>query len=153
MPTNSFNPRAQLTGFAEIADIRTKHTKELIEKHYSQNTPGDKWKGLKITNDYLELLDDKSLDAVLIAILITGTVKPLFVQRGLKSMYIVKNRSLTIKEGRAMANAVKENKIVFQTGSQQRTEYGGKFRRTVEMIRSGAIGELKKIRVCVGNPL
>ena len=24
-----------------------------------------------------------------------------------------------------MANAVKENKIVFQTGSQQRTEYGG----------------------------
>ena len=37
-------------------------------------------------------------------------------------MCIVKNRSLlTIKEGRAMANAVKENKIVFQTGSQQRT--------------------------------
>jgi hypothetical protein len=49
-------------------------------------------------------------------------------------------------------NAVKENKIVFQTGSQQRTQYGGKFRRTVEMVRSGAIGELKKIRVCVGNP-
>ena len=25
------NPRAQITGFAEIADIRTKHTKELIK--------------------------------------------------------------------------------------------------------------------------
>ena len=66
------NPRAQLTGFAEIADIRTKHTKDLIEKHYSQNTPGDKWKGLKITNDYLELLEDKSLDAVLIPLLPFG---------------------------------------------------------------------------------
>ena len=51
-----------------------------------------------------------------------------------------------------MADAVKENGIVFQTGSQQRSEYGGKFRRTVEMVRSGAIGELKKIRVCVGAP-
>ena len=27
------NHRAQVTGFAEIADVRTKHTKELIEKH------------------------------------------------------------------------------------------------------------------------
>jgi predicted dehydrogenase len=44
-----------------------KHTKDLIEKHYSKSTPGDNWKGLKITNDYLELLEDKSLDAVLIA--------------------------------------------------------------------------------------
>ena len=51
-----------------------------------------------------------------------------------------------------MAQDVKENNVVFQTGSQQRSEYGGKFRRTVEMVRSGAIGELKKIRVCVGGP-
>ena len=43
-----------------------------------------------------------------------------------------------------MADAVKENGVVFQTGSQQRSEYGGKFRRTVEMVRSGAIGELKR---------
>ena len=61
------NPRAQVTGFAEIADMRTRHTQELIEKHYSKNTPGDKWNGLNITKDYLELLEDKSLDAVLIA--------------------------------------------------------------------------------------
>ena len=72
------NPRAQLTGFAEIADIRTKHTKELIEKHYSQNTPGDKWKGLKITNDYLELSMTNHSTLFLLPLLITGTVKPLY---------------------------------------------------------------------------
>ena len=147
------NPRTQITGFAEIADIRTKHTKDLIEKHYSQNTPGDKWKGLKITNDYLELLEDKSLDAVLIATPDhwhgEATIR---AARAKKHVYCEKPISLTIKEGRAMADAVKENGVVFQTGSQQRSEYGGKFRRTVEMVRSGAIGELKKIRVCVGGP-
>lgn len=147
------NPRAQITGFAEIADIRTKHTKDLIEKQYSKNTPSKNWKGLTITNDYLELLEDKSLDAVLIATPDhwhgEATIR---AARAKKHVYCEKPISLTIKEGRAMAQAVKENKIVFQTGSQQRTQYGGKFRRTVEMIRSGAIGELKKIRVCVGNP-
>ena len=118
------NPRAQITGFAEIADVRTKHTKELIEKHYSQNTPGEKWKGLKITKNYLELLEDKSLDAVLIATPDhwhgEATIRAARVK---KHIYCEKPISLTIQEGRAMANAVKENKVVFQTGSQQRTEY------------------------------
>ena len=110
------NPRAQLTGFAEIADIRTKHTKELIEKHYSQNTPGDKWKGLKITNDYLELLDDKSLDAVLIATPDhwhgEATIR---AARANKHVYCENQFPEQSRRGRAMANAVKENKIVFQT--------------------------------------
>ena len=146
------NPRAQVTGFAEIADIRTKHTKELIEKQYSQNTPSKTWKGLTITRDYLELLEDKSLDAVLIATPDHWHGEPTIrAARAKKHVYCEKPISLTIREGRAMANAVKENKVVFQTGSQQRTEYGGKFRRTVEMVRSGAIGELKKVRVCVGT--
>jgi predicted dehydrogenase len=61
------NPRAQVTGIAEIAEIRTKHTVDLIEKQYSRNAGSEQWKGLKVTKDYLELLEDKSLDAVLIA--------------------------------------------------------------------------------------
>lgn len=147
------NPRAQVTGFAEIAEIRTKHTKDLIEKHYSRNTPSDTWKGLTITKNYLELLEDKSLDAVLIATPDHWHGEPTIrAARAKKHVYCEKPISLTIKEGRAMAEAVKENQVVFQTGSQQRTEYGGKFRRTVEMVRSGAIGELKKVRVCVGGP-
>ena len=142
------NPRAQVTGFAEIADVRTKHTKELIEKHYSKNTPGDKWKGLKITNDYLELLEDKSLDAVLIATPDhwhgEATIR---AARAKKHVYCEKPISLNHKEGRAMADAVKENGIVFQTGSQQRSEYGGKFRRTVEMVRAERLVNLKRF-VC-----
>ena len=148
-----YNPRVQVTGIAEIVDVRTKHTVELIKKQYSKNTAGEKWKGLNVTKNYLELLEDKSLDAVLIATPDHWHGEPTIrAARAKKHVYCEKPISLTIKEGRAMANAVKENKVVFQTGSQQRTEYGGKFRRTVEMIRSGAIGELKKVRVCVGDP-
>jgi len=34
---------------------------------------------------------------------------------------------------------------VYQAGTQQRSEYGGKFRRACEFVRSGRIGRLKEI--------
>ena len=116
-------------------------------------TPGKDWKGLTITTDYRDLLADKQVDAVLIATPDHWHGEPtILAARAKKHRLLREPISLTIREGRAMAEEVKKNKVVFQTGSQQRTEYGGKFRRTVEMIRSGAIGELKKVRVCVGGP-
>jgi len=48
--------------------------------------------------------------------------------------------------------AARRNNIVFQVGSQQRTEYGGRFRQAVECIRNGRIGEVKKVKIGVGNP-
>ena len=46
---------------------------------------------------------------------------------------------------------MKKKKIVFQTGSQQRSEYGNRFRTAVEHIWAGHIGEIKTIRVGVGG--
>jgi len=39
----------------------------------------------------------------------------------------IHTQGATIEEGRAMRRAARQNEIVFQTGSQQRTEYGGRF--------------------------
>jgi len=147
------NPETQVVGFAEVAKVRSDHTQQLVEGHYSKNTPSGKWKGLKVTKDYRELLALDHVDAVLIATPDHWHGEPTILSaRAGKHVYCEKPISLTIAEGRRMVEAVKKHKVVFQTGSQQRTEYGGKFRRTVEMIRSGAIGELKKIQVCVGPP-
>jgi predicted dehydrogenase len=43
-----------------------------------------------------------------------------------------------------MSNAVKKHNVVFQTGSQQRSNYN--FRRICELVRNGRIGELKTVR-------
>ena len=48
-------------------------------------------------------------------------------------------------------DAVAKQKLVFQTGSQQRCEFGGRFSTAVELIRAGRIGEVKTIRVGVGE--
>jgi hypothetical protein len=47
---------------------------------------------------------------------------------------------------------VRKNNIVFQTGSQQRSEFGGLFEQAVNLIRGGKIGRVKTVRVGVGAP-
>jgi predicted dehydrogenase len=47
---------------------------------------------------------------------------------------------------------VAKTKVVFQTGSQQRSEFDNRFRNAVEAIWNGRIGKLKTIRIGVGGP-
>jgi len=51
-----------------------------------------------------------------------------------------------------VVEAVRRYGRVFQTGSQQRSDFGKKFQRAVELIRNGRIGEIHRIHVQVGGP-
>jgi predicted dehydrogenase len=51
-----------------------------------------------------------------------------------------------------LVDAVRKHDRVFQTGSQQRTEFGGKFRRACAYVRSGRIGKVLTVHVGVGGP-
>src|SRR5690606_10809302 len=57
---------------------------------------------------------------------------------------------LTVREGRAMVDATRKHQRVFQTGSMQRS--WKEFTQAVQLVRSGAIGEIKKVVVSVGGP-
>ncbi|NBR86612.1 MAG: gfo/Idh/MocA family oxidoreductase [Verrucomicrobia bacterium] len=101
----------------------------------------------------IELIARKDIDAVCIATPDHWHAIPaILAARAKKDVYCEKPLSLTIAEGRAMVNAARENNIVFQTGSQQRTEFKGYFRQAVEYVRSGRIGKVKTVRVGVGGP-
>jgi len=103
--------------------------------------------------DFRQLLARDDIDAVLI-----GTpdhwhaIPAIRAAEAGKDIYCEKPMSLTIREARAMANAVRRYSRVFQTGSQQRSEYDGKFRFACEMVRSGRIGQVKAVHVNVGGP-
>lgn len=62
-----------------------------------------------------------------------------------KDIYSQKPLSLTVREGRAMADAVKTAGIVWQTGSQQRSDRN--FRVVCELVRNGRLGKLHTVRV------
>ncbi|MBW7892123.1 MAG: Gfo/Idh/MocA family oxidoreductase [Chitinophagaceae bacterium] len=101
---------------------------------------------------YRELLGRKDIDAVVI-------VTPdhwhaqiaVDAAKAGKDIYCEKPLALTIAEGRAMVEATRKYKRVFQTGSMQRSQKN--FRRAVELVRNGYIGNIKEINVSVGEPV
>jgi len=102
-------------------------------------------------SDFRRLLDDPDVDAVLIAVPDHwhAIMSILAAQAG-KDIYCEKPMSLTIREARAMVNAVRRYDRVFQTGSQQRAS--ANFRHACELVRNGYIGQVRHVTVNVGGP-
>ncbi len=96
--------------------------------------------------DFRELLGRDDIDAIyigtpdhwhaLIAIAAARAGKDIFGQKPL---------ALTVREGRAMADAVKTAGIVWQTGSQQRSD--SNFRIVCELVRNNRLGTIHTVRV------
>ncbi len=103
--------------------------------------------------DFLDMLQREDLDAVVIATPDHHhAFEAVHAADAGKHIYCEKPLTLTIPEGRAICNAVKRNGVTFQTGSQQRTEYGRRFVDACEHVRSGRLGKLQRIEVGVGDP-
>jgi len=102
-------------------------------------------------NDFRDLLDRRDIDAVLMAPP-DHWHAPIAIRAAEsgKDIYCEKPMSLTIRDARAMVNAVRRYSRVFQTGSQQRSDK--EFRFACEMVRSGRIGKVEKVIVNVGGP-
>ncbi len=94
--------------------------------------------------DYREMLDRNDLDAVIIATPEHWKGLPCIhaAQAGL-DIYCEKPISLTIREGRLMADAVKKYGRVFQTGSQDRSN--GQNYEACMLIRNGRIGKITHV--------
>ncbi len=99
-------------------------------------------------NDFRELIARPDIDAVQITA--PDHWHPLIAieaARHGKHMYQEKPMGWSVRAAHAVEKAVKENEVVFQFGTQQRSD--GKFRFACELVRNGRIGRLKTILVGV----
>ncbi len=110
---------------------------------------------MKVYYDYKELLANKDIDAVHVSLPDHqhAIVSVHAVNAG-KDVYMQKPASLTIEEGRILANAVKRTGRIFQIGSQQRgNDPWPQFKKGCELVRNGRIGKLHTIEVGLpGDP-
>jgi predicted dehydrogenase len=64
-----------------------------------------------------------------------------------KDIYGEKPLTLTIDEGKHVVKAVRDHQVIFQTGTQQRSDQ--RFHLACELVRNGRIGKLKQVNVFV----
>lgn len=105
-------------------------------------------KGPVTVTDFRRVLERKDVDIVINAtpdhwhsLINIGAA------RAKKDVYGEKPLTLTIDEGKHVIEAVRKNKIVFQTGTQQRSDR--RFRLACELVRNGRIGKLRTVEVFV----
>ncbi len=119
-----------------------------VDQHYADQRD---YPGCTAYTDFRELLKRKDIQAVVIAVPDHWhSVMAILAARAGKDIYCEKPLSLTIAEGRAMVTEARKHKVVFQTGSMQRS--WPEFRQAVELVRNGYIGEIKTVKVNVGGP-
>lgn len=101
--------------------------------------------------DYRELLEQKELDAVVIATPdhqhAPATVRAL--RRGLH-VYCEKPLTHTVAEARLITKLAAEKKVATQMGTQNHEHPG--YVRLVELIQSGAIGSVSEVHVVTDRP-
>jgi len=138
----------QILAVCDVDKDRREFNQKTIEKGYSKNTS---YKGCAIYNDYHDLLARKDIDAVVIATPDHWhAAVALDAMKAGKDVYCEKPLTLTIHEAKTLIDAARKLERVFQTGSQQRSDW--EFQVAINMIRKGAIGKLKQIIVDVGLP-
>ncbi|MDV6029547.1 MAG: Gfo/Idh/MocA family oxidoreductase [Phycisphaera sp. RhM] len=104
-----------------------------------------------IVDDYRRVLDDPSIEAVLIATPDHWHAKiAIEAMRAGKDVYCEKPVAVTIQEGQWLRKVAQETGRVFQVGTQQRTEYDQRFLKAIAMVRHGRVGNLRRIQIGLG---
>ena len=143
-------PEAQAVAVCDVDTTRREDGKKAAEDFYAKKTDAN-YKGCAAYNDFRELLARKDIDAVVIATPDHwhALIAIAAAEAG-KDIYCEKPLTQTIHEARALVDAVRKNKRVFQTGSMQRSSR--EFRVACELVRNGVIGKVSRVTAGFGGP-
>jgi myo-inositol 2-dehydrogenase / D-chiro-inositol 1-dehydrogenase len=151
MPGTWRHAQAKYIAVSDLDSKRMMEGKAHIEKYYASKE-GESAVDIKQYGDYREMLLNKEIDAVVISTPDHWHSQPA-MEAALagKHVYLQKPTSLTLKEGRQLADVVNKTGVKLQLGTQQRSSE--QFRIAAELVRNGRIGQLHTVRIGLpGDP-
>ncbi|HVG27943.1 MAG TPA: Gfo/Idh/MocA family oxidoreductase [Acidobacteriaceae bacterium] len=120
-----------------VSDVYAPHREQVKTRAEAQ--------GATTHMDFREVLDNKNVDAVIIATPDHWHVRIACAALAAgKDVYLEKPVTHTLEEGAALQKAVRSGKQVLQCGMQQRS--WTHFRNAVELIQGGALGRVVQVR-------
>ena len=131
-------PDVHILAVCDVDAARRGKAKAIVDDYYRN-------KDCAVFNDFRELLARDDIDAVLIA---TGerwhSLLSILAAKAGKDIYCEKPMSMTVAEGRTVADTMKRYAIVYQCGTQRRSMRSFSF--AVHTARSGRLGKLHTLR-------
>lgn len=136
----------QVLAVCDVRQERREQARQRCNQMYAQKFGQPTYRGVQAYNDFREVLARTDIDAVLLALPYhwAAPMATMAVQAG-KDVYCEKPIAITVREGRTLLEACRRFGGIYQAGTQQRSEYGGKFRQACELVRNGRIGQLKEV--------
>jgi predicted dehydrogenase len=129
----------QMVAVCDIDKGHLDNAKKIVDDKYGN-------KDCTAYHDFRELIGRGDLDAVQLAVPDHWHAIPaIAAARAGLDIHGQKPLARSIREGRAMCDAVHRYGRVWQTGSQQRSDF--KFRRACELVRNGRVGKILKVEV------
>jgi hypothetical protein len=138
------DPGIQVLAVCDVDRSRREEGKQRVEAHYTTARNLGQYTTCAAVSDYRELLARPDLDAVVV---VTPdhwhAVQAADAARAGKDVYCEKPVSLTLREGRRLADTMRRTGRVFQTGTQYRSM--PTIRAVCEFVRAGGLGRVKSV--------
>jgi predicted dehydrogenase len=138
-------------GYKEPNDFYGREpAKQEVERHYADRSGAGSYKGCAAYNDFRELLARGDIDALMLATP-DHWHEPISIaaaESG-KDIYCEKPLGLTIGGQQKVIEAVRRHRRILQCGTHERSN--PIVRKACELVRSGAIGEVKRVVAFVGR--
>ena len=136
----------QVLAVCDVRRERRESAQQRCNRMYAQKTGQASYAGVNAYNDFRDVLAREDLDAVLLALPYhwAAPMAAMAAQAG-KDVYCEKPIAITVREAAHLVEVFRRYGRIYQAGTQQRSEYGGKFRLACELVRNGRIGPLKEV--------
>jgi predicted dehydrogenase len=136
----------QVLAVCDVFRERREHARTHCNKVYADRLNQATYDGVRAYNDFREVLARPDIDAVLCAVPYHWSpVMACAAMRAGKDVYCEKPMATTVNETIELLATAKRYGRIYQAGTQQRSEYGGKFRLACELVLNKRIGELKEV--------
>lgn len=155
LPGTMQHEAARIVACCDLDINRARLGKQFIEGWYMENKGKKDYMDVAVYQDYREMLEDDSIDAVVISTPDHWHARATMdAALAGKDIYLQKPASLTIAEGRTMVDTVRKAGRIFQVGSQQRSvNPWPQFRKACGLVRNGRIGDIREIYIGLpGDP-
>lgn len=139
-------PDVQVVAVCDVDSWRMIEAQKKVDAFYAKQNDKPNYKGCAMVSDFREVIQNKGIDTLMISTPDHWHVPiGMMAAKARKHFAIEKPLSLSVQQGRMLADAVKKYAVINRTDSEFRSVRVQN--KAVELVRNGHLGKLEKVEI------